>query len=159
MKRSRTSAGLLMFRKRGTGVEVLLGHPGGPYFRKKDDGFWTIPKGEVAEGEDFLTRAKIEFEEEVGVAPSGEWIDLGWTIQKGGKTVHAWAFEGDLDSTFESTSNTFDLEWPPHSGKIEQFPEIDQVQFFSMEAASQKIKAGQDVFLDRLGIALKSGGK
>ena len=135
---------------------MLLAHPGGPYFRKKDDGVWTIPKGEVAEGEDFLTRAKIEFEEEVGVAPSGEWIELGWTIQKGGKTVHAWAFEGDLDANFKSTSNTFELEWPPHSGKIEQFPVIDQVQFFSMETARQRITAAQNVVLDRLGSALNS---
>ena len=145
-----------MFRNKGAGVEVLLAHPGGPYFRKKDDGFWTIPKGEVAVGEDLLTRARIEFEEEVGVAPSGSWIELGWTVQKGGKTVHAWAFEGDLDANFKSTSNTFELEWPPHSGKMEQFPEIDQVQFFSMETARQKIKGGQDVLLNRLGSALKS---
>jgi predicted NUDIX family NTP pyrophosphohydrolase len=145
-----------MFRKRGAGVEVLLAHPGGPYFRKRDDGFWTIPKGEISKEEDFLARAKIEFEEEVGLAPSGDWIELGWTIQKGGKTVHAWAFEGDLDAGFKQTSNTFAMEWPPHSGKIEQFPEIDQVQFFSIDRAKHKIKAAQSVFLDRLGEALKS---
>jgi predicted NUDIX family NTP pyrophosphohydrolase len=155
MKRSRTSAGLLMFRRREAGIEVLLAHPGGPFFRKKDNGFWTIPKGEVPEGEDFLARARIEFEEEVGVAPSGDWIELGWTIQKGGKTVHAWAFEGNLDAKFKPTSNTFVMQWPPHSGKIEQFPEIDQVQFFSIERAKHKIKAAQGVFLDRLGQALE----
>jgi predicted NUDIX family NTP pyrophosphohydrolase len=155
MKRSRTSAGLLMFRRREAGLEVLLAHPGGPFFREKDDGFWTIPKGEVAEGDDFLVRARIEFEEEVGIAPSGGWIELGWTIQKGGKTVHAWAFEGDLDPKFKPTSNTFVMRWPPHSGKIEQFPEIDQVQFFSIERAKHKIKAAQGVFLDRLGQALE----
>lgn len=129
---------------------MLLAHPGGPFFRKKGDGFWTIPKGEVAQGEDFLARAGIEFEEEVGIAPSGDWIELGWTIQKGGKTVHAWAFEGDLDATFKPISNTFMMQWPPHSGKTEQFPEIDQVQFFSIEMAKRKIKAAQSVFLDRL---------
>jgi len=87
----------------------------------------------VAEGEDFLTRARIEFEEEVGVAPSGVWIELVWVVQKGGKIVHTWAFEGDLDASFKPTANTFEMEWPPDSGKIEQFPEIDQVQFFSIE--------------------------
>ncbi len=96
MKRSRTSAGLLMFRYRNGRLELLLAHPGGPFFRNKDEGYWTIPKGEVEEGEDLLNRAKIEFEEEVGVAPVGKWIDLGSVVQKGGKTVHAWAFEGDL---------------------------------------------------------------
>jgi len=145
-----------MFRRREVGIEVLLAHPGGPYFQRKDDGYWTIPKGELVEGEDFLTRARIEFEEEVGLAPSGDWIELGWVVQKGGKTVHAWAFEGDLDAGFEQTSNTFEMEWPPHSGKIEQFPEIDRVQFFSIETARQKIKAAQSAFLDRLSNALES---
>src|SRR2546426_85149 len=106
MPRPRTSAGLLMFRRGNGRLEVLLAHPGGPYFQKKDEGVWTIPKGEVGEGEDLLTRAKIEFQEELGITPSGEWIELGCVKQKGGKTVHAWAFEGDLEENFNLRSNT-----------------------------------------------------
>jgi predicted NUDIX family NTP pyrophosphohydrolase len=150
MARSKVSAGLLMFRTKNGMVEVLLAHPGGPYFQKKDDGYWTVPKGEIAEGEDLLTRAKIEFEEEVGVMPQGEWIELGHVKQKGGKTVHAWAFEGNLKGGFAPVSNTFELEWPPHSGRTERFPEVDRVGFFSIEDARRKMKAAQRVFLDRL---------
>src|SRR3979409_1867608 len=105
--RSKTSAGLLMFRTMRGELEVLLVHPGGPYFQKKDDGVWTIPKGEVTKAEDLLGRARIEFEEELGIAPPGDWIELGSVKQKGGKTVHAWAFEGDLPQDFELKSNTF----------------------------------------------------
>jgi predicted NUDIX family NTP pyrophosphohydrolase len=150
MTRSRTSAGLLMFRKTDHGIEVLLAHPGGPYFQKKDDGVWTVPKGETADGEDLLTRAKIEFEEEIGLRPSGNWIELGSIIQKGGKTVHAWAFEGNLPKDFVPVSNTFELEWPPRSGKMQCFPEVDRAGFFSLEAAKKKIKDAQKPFLDRL---------
>jgi predicted NUDIX family NTP pyrophosphohydrolase len=108
------SAGLLMFRRRGLDLEVLLLHPGGPYFRNKDDGVWTIPKGEAGEGEDLLSRARIEFEEELGVvAPEGKLIELGSVKQKGGKTVHAWAFEGNLPDNFMVSANTFEMEWPP----------------------------------------------
>lgn len=158
MKRSKVSAGLLMFRRRDGGLDVLLVHPGGPYFRNKDDGFWTIPKGEVVESEDPLERAKIEFEEELGisVAPTGPWIELGWVKQKGGKTVYGWAFEGDLPETFAVASNTFDLEWPPRSGKLQQFTEIDRAEFFSVEQAKVKINAAQIAFLDRLVMALDS---
>lgn len=145
-----------MFRKDKGRLEVLLAHPGGPYFQKKDDGSWTIPKGEIAEGEDLLTRAKIEFEEEVGITPQGEWIELGWVKQKGGKTVHAWAFEGNLKAGFKPVSNTFEMEWPPHSGRTERFPEIDRVAFFPIEDARRKMKAAQTIFLDRLSAALKS---
>ena len=137
-------------------VEVLLAHPGGPYFQKKDNGSWTIPKGEVIEGEDLLTRARVEFEEEVGITPEGDWIELGQVKQKGCKTVHAWAFEGNLKEGFEPVSNTFEMEWPPHSGRTERFPEIDRVSFFSIEDARRKMKTAQTVFLDRLGDALKS---
>jgi predicted NUDIX family NTP pyrophosphohydrolase len=156
MKRAKISAGLLMFRKAAGGLEVLLAHPGGPLFQKKDDGCWTVPKGEIVEGEDLLARAKIEFEEELGVTPEGEWIELGWVKQKGGKTVHAWAFEGNLKEGFEPVSNTFEMEWPPHSGRTERFPEIDRVGFFSIEEARRKMNAAQTVFLDRLSAALKS---
>src|SRR2546423_1811190 len=131
MKRSNISSGLLMFRKGNGALEVLLVHPGGPFFRNKDAGAWTIPKGEAAEGEDLLTRAQTEFEEELGVAPHGEWIDLGSVKQKGGKTVHAWAFEGDLPNDFVLKSNTFEVEWPPRSARMQTFPEVDRAEFFS----------------------------
>ena len=148
-----------MFRKKRGRLEVLLAHPGGPYFQNKDDGIWTVPKGEVGEGEDFLTRAKIEFEEELGVAPTAEeLIKLGWIKQKGGKMVHAWAMEGDLMEDFKLASNTFEMEWPPHSGKIESFPEVDRAAFFPVGMARIKIKAAQEVFLDRLIDALNCRG-
>jgi predicted NUDIX family NTP pyrophosphohydrolase len=152
--RSRISAGLLMFRRRDNKFEVLLVHPGGPFFARKDDGAWTIPKGEAAGEEDLLTRAQIEFEEELGFQPRGEWIELGSIKQKGGKTVHAWAFEGDLPGSFELKSNLFEIEWPPRSGKLKQFPEIDQALFFSEEVARRKINSAQVLFLDRLRAAL-----
>jgi len=150
--RSRTSAGLLMFRRRNDQVEFLLAHPGGPLFTRKDDGVWTIPKGEAAPGEDLLTRAQIEFEEEVGFRPKNvrDYIELGSIIQKGGKTVHAWAFEGDLPEAFECKSNLFEMEWPPHSGKRKEFPEVDQACFFSEKDARRKIKSTQVPLLDRL---------
>jgi predicted NUDIX family NTP pyrophosphohydrolase len=151
-KRSRISAGLLMFRRTDNELEVLLAHPGGPLFVRKDDGVWTIPKGEAAPGEDLLTRAQIEFEEEVGFRPEAvlDWIALGWIKQKGGKIVHAWAFEGDLPESFECKSNLFEMEWPPRSGKRKMFPEVDQARFFSDEVARRKLKSTQVPFLDRL---------
>jgi predicted NUDIX family NTP pyrophosphohydrolase len=153
---SKVSAGLLMFRNGPTGLEVLLVHPGGPYFQKKDAGAWTIPKGEVGEGEDLLTRAQTEFEEELGIKPSGDWIELGSVKQKGGKVVHAWAFEGDLRDDFQLKSNTFQLEWPPRSGRLQTFPEIDKAAFFSVEEAKEKINVAQAVLLDRLSALLAS---
>ena len=150
MGRSKTSAGLLMFRRRNGELEVLLVHPGGPYFQSKDDGAWTIPKGEVAEGEDLLTRARIEFEEELGFSPSGDWIELGSIKQQGGKTVFAWAFAGELEEDFQLASNTFEMEWPPRSGKVRQFPEVDRASFFPPEEARRKINMAQTVFFDRL---------
>jgi predicted NUDIX family NTP pyrophosphohydrolase len=145
-----------MFRRAKGELEVLLVHPGGPLFARKDDGVWTIPKGEAAPGEDLLTRAQIEFEEEVGFRPENvqPWIELGWIKQKGGKIVHGWAFEGDLSESFECKSNLFELEWPPRSGKYQEFPEVDQACFFSEEVARRKIKAAQAPFLDRLRDAL-----
>jgi predicted NUDIX family NTP pyrophosphohydrolase len=139
-----------MFRRKNTDLEVLLVHPGGPYFQNKDDGAWTIPKGEVAEGEDLLARARIEFAEELGFAASGSWLGLGSVKQKGGKIVHAWAFAGDLGDDFKVVSNTFEVEWPPRSGKVQRFPEIDRASFFPVEEARRKINAAQTAFLDRL---------
>ena len=140
-----------MFQKRNGNLKVLLVHPGGPFWRNKDKGAWTIPKGEVGENEDLFTRAKIEFEEELGFAPSTEtWINLGSIKQKGGKIVHAWAFSGDLPADFELRSNTFELEWPPRSGHKQSFPEIDRAEFFPLEEARQKINPAQVQFLDRL---------
>jgi predicted NUDIX family NTP pyrophosphohydrolase len=140
-------------------LDVLLVHPGGPYFRNKDVGAWTIPKGEIAEGEDLLTRARTEFEEELGIpapAASANWIELGSVKQKGGKTVHAWAFEGNLPDAFAIASNTFDLEWPPRSGSVRPFPEIDRAEFFPIEKARAKINEAQLAFLDRLIEALRT---
>jgi predicted NUDIX family NTP pyrophosphohydrolase len=158
MKRSKTSAGLLMFRRRHGELEVLLVHPGGPFFRNKDDGSWTIPKGEAAEEERLLERAVIEFKEELGidVLATRPWIELGCVKQKGGKTVHAWAFESDLPESFVIVSNTFNLEWPPRSGKTQPFTEIDRAEFFSVEKAKVKINVAQIAFLDRLVAALDS---
>jgi predicted NUDIX family NTP pyrophosphohydrolase len=148
--RSTISAGLLMFRRRGNAFEVLLVHPGGPFFARKDEGTWTIPKGEIPPGEDLLTRAQIEFEEELGIKPTGNWIALGSIKQKGGKIVHAWGFEGDLPDHFELKSNTFEIEWPPCSGKLKSFPEVDRAGFFREEIARSKIILAQVSFLDRL---------
>jgi len=158
--RSRISAGLLMFRRRDNELEFLLAHPGGPFFARKDQGVWTIPKGEAAPGEDLLTRAQIEFEEEVGFRPENvqRWIGLGWIRQKGGKIVHAWAFQGELPEAFECKSNLFELEWPPRSGKYQQFPEVDQACFFSDEISRRKLKPAQIPFLDRLRVAVGDGG-
>jgi predicted NUDIX family NTP pyrophosphohydrolase len=146
-----------MFRRRNNQLEVLLAHPGGPFFVRKDDGAWTIPKGEAVPGEDLLTRAQIEFEEEVGIRPENirDWIKLGSIKQKGGKIVHAWAFEGDLPDSFQCKSNLFEMEWPPHSGRRKKFPEVDQACFFSEEVARRKIKPTQVPLLDRLQTAIK----
>lgn len=157
MKRSKTSAGLLMFRRKSRAVEVLLVHPGGPFFRNKDEGAWTVPKGEVAENEDRIARARMEFREELGIEPgAAELIELGSVKQAGGKTVHAWAFEGTLPGDFAVASNRFTMEWPPRSGRRAEFPEIDRAEFFSMETAKGKINAAQVPFLDRLMSALSA---
>jgi predicted NUDIX family NTP pyrophosphohydrolase len=154
---SLVSGGLLMFRRRGDALEVLLVHPGGPFFAKKDEGVWSIPKGEALPDEELLVRAQIEFEEEVGLRPSGNWIELGSIKQKGGKTVYAWAFEGDLPDSFKLKSNTFEIEWPPRSGKLKQFPEVDGAEFFTEDVARRKIKPAQIVLLDRLHERLRQG--
>jgi len=152
--RGRVSAGLLMFRRKSGAFEVLLVHPGGPFFENKDEGAWTIPKGEAGPGEDLLTRAQIEFEEELGIRPHGNWIPLGSIEQKGGKIVHAWAFEGDLDDAFKLKSNSFEMEWPPRSRSMKQFPEVDRAEFFAEETAIRKINPAQVILLDRLRAAL-----
>ena len=145
------SAGLLLFRRPPSGLEVLLVHPGGPYFRDRDDGWWTVPKGLVGAGEEPLAAARREFEEETSFEPptDAEYLDLGAVKQKGGKVVQAWAIEGDCDPA-RMRSNTFSLEWPPRSGKMREFPEIDRAAFFTMEEARRKINAVQVALLDRL---------
>jgi predicted NUDIX family NTP pyrophosphohydrolase len=149
-KRARTSAGLLMFRRAPDGLEFLLVHPGGPFFARKDEGSWMIPKGEAAEGEDLLTRARIEFAEELGFEPKGDLVSLGWIQQKGGKVVHAWAIEGELPADFVLRSNTFEMEWPPRSGRLQTFPEVDRAEFFSGAIARRKINPAQVALLERL---------
>jgi predicted NUDIX family NTP pyrophosphohydrolase len=139
-----------MFRHKGEAIEFLLVHPGGPFWKNKDRGAWTIPKGEVQLGEDLLERAQIEFEEELGLKPSGNFIPLGWIKQKGGKTVHAWGFEGDLPKHFELNSNRFQIEFPPRSGKFREFPEIDRAEFFPLHVARDKINPAQVPFPERV---------
>jgi predicted NUDIX family NTP pyrophosphohydrolase len=146
---AKISAGLLMYRMRNSELEFLLVHPGGPFWKGKDAGAWTIPKGEIQPDEDPLTAAKREFEEELGFKPQGEFIELTPIKQKGGKIVRAWAFQGDCDPA-QTRSNTFTLEWPPSSGRMSAFPEIDQVAFFNLNQASQKINAAQTGFLIEL---------
>jgi predicted NUDIX family NTP pyrophosphohydrolase len=140
----------MMFRGKRDSLEVLLVHPGGPFFAKKDEGAWTIPKGEATHGEDLLARAQTEFEEELGIKPAGDWSPLGSVKQKGGKFVHAWAVEGDLPEPFQLRSNLFEIEWPPRSGKLKKFPEIDRAEFFPEKIARSKINPAQTLFLDRL---------
>jgi predicted NUDIX family NTP pyrophosphohydrolase len=149
--RTPTSAGLLVYRRGAGGIEVLLVHPGGPFFARKDAGAWSIPKGEADSGEDLITRAQIEFREELGIEPpAGQLRELGSVKQKGGKTVHGWAIEGDLPTGFRLHSNSFELEWPPHSGRNRSFPEIDRAEFLPLEVARKKINPAQAVLLDRL---------
>jgi predicted NUDIX family NTP pyrophosphohydrolase len=143
------SAGLLMFRKSGNDLEVLLVHPGGPFWAKKDLGAWSIPKGLVDENEDKLAAARREFTEETSLVASEPFIDLGMVRQKSGKPVYAWAFEGNCDPS-QLKSNTFTLEWPPRSKQMREFPEIDQWRFFSVAEARQKINQAQATFVDRL---------
>lgn len=145
-----------MYRRRNGRVEVLLAHPGGPYFTRKDDGYWTIPKGEIEAGEAQLETAIREFKEEVGVTvnPDGRFLALGSIRQRGGKLVYAWAVEGDYDATRPLPNSTFEMEWPPHSGQRRQFPEVDQLDFFALAQARVKLKDTQLPFLDRLEAAL-----
>jgi predicted NUDIX family NTP pyrophosphohydrolase len=138
-----------MFRRRENGPEVLLVHPGGPFWARKDLGAWTIPKGELEDGEDELATAQREFEEETGIPPSGPFLPLGSVKQKGGKVVHAWAFEGDC-APETIRSNTFKVEWPARSGQWREFAEVDRAEWFALEAARQRINPAQVPLLDAL---------
>ena len=144
-----TSAGLLLYRLGADGLEVLLAHPGGPFWARRDEGAWTLPKGEVHEGEEPQAAALREFREETGHEPSGELLPLGEIRQKSGKRVLAWACAGDLDPA-QLRSNTFELEWPPRSGRMRAFPEVDRVSWFTPDAARTKLLPAQAPFLDRL---------
>jgi predicted NUDIX family NTP pyrophosphohydrolase len=147
----RVSAGILLFREREGRLEVLLGHPGGPFFAKKDEGSWTVLKGEADPGEELPAVARREFAEETGQEPPDDtMLELGEVRQRGGKTVVAWALAGDLDPA-EAQSNTFEMEWPPRSGRTGEFPEIDRVGWFDLETARSKILPAQVPLLDRLG--------
>lgn len=145
----RTSAGIALFRRRAGSIEVLLVHPGGPLWSGKDDGAWSFPKGELMEGEDPLLVAKRELREETGVAGEGEPVALGSVTQKGGKVVHLWALEGDCDAG-AITSNTFIMEWPPKSGRQQEFPEVDRAGWFTPDDARRKLIEAQRPFVDRL---------
>ena len=146
---ARLAAGLLMYRRRATGLEVLLVHPGGPYWAHKDDGAWTLPKGEHGADEQPIDAAKREFREETGMEPRGELHPLGSVRLRSGKTIAAWAFAGDCDPA-TLCSNSFSMEWPPRSGQQRSFPEIDRAAWFPIVVAGTKLIPAQRAFLDRL---------
>jgi predicted NUDIX family NTP pyrophosphohydrolase len=149
------SAGLLMYRLKDSGPEVLIAHMGGPFHAKKDAGHWSIPKGEYETGEDPLETAKREFQEELGSPPpEGELINLDTVEQSNNKTVTAWAVEGDLDAS-RTISNTFEMEWPPRSGKMQEFSEIDKAGWFRLPEAAAKLIPAQAEFIERLANKLK----
>ncbi|WP_038959612.1 NUDIX domain-containing protein [Bradyrhizobium japonicum] len=143
------SAGILLFRRSGGTLQVLLGHPGGPFWRRKDRGAWTIPKGLVSDGETLVSAARREFAEETGHGVTVEAIGLGEARQPSGKVVHVWAASDDWDAA-DLRSNTFEMEWPPRSGRQQTFPEIDRVDWFEIAEARSKILKGKTIFLDRL---------
>ncbi|HXT12726.1 MAG TPA: NUDIX domain-containing protein [Candidatus Angelobacter sp.] len=143
------SAGMLMYRTREGELEFLLAHPGGPFWKDRDAGAWTIPKGEIQPGEEPLAAAQREFEEETGLKAQGNFIELKPITQKGGKIVHAWAFEGECDTACVR-SNTFRMEWPPRSGRFQTCPEVDRACFFRMAEAKHKINPAQVAFLEEL---------
>ncbi len=151
----RLSPGLLMYRIKDGALQVLLAHPGGPFFQKKDEGAWSIPKGEPNSDEDLLVTTQREFEEETGVKSVGPFLPLKPIQQKGGKIVHAWAFEGDCDP-YATKSNTFTMEWPPKSGRQQEFPEIDRAEFFDLVTARKKIKAGQYALIEELATVVEN---
>jgi predicted NUDIX family NTP pyrophosphohydrolase len=154
---ARRSAGILLFRGSAPELEVLLVHPGGPLWARRDAGAWSIPKGEYEEDEEPAAAALREFTEELGSPPpEGELIDLGEVRQRSGKLVRAWALPGDLDAS-AIRSNTFALEWPPRSGRIGEFPEVDRAEWFTLDAARERINPGQVPLLDRLAHAV--GGR
>lgn len=151
--RTSVSSGLLLFRRTPDGLEVFLAHPGGPFWARRDAGAWTIPKGLVDEGEDLLAAARREFHEETAISPSGPFVPLGSITQKAGKTVHAWAWEGDADPDM-IVSNTTRIEWPRGSGKWETIPEVDRCAWFDLSAAREKINPAQAELLERLATAV-----
>jgi predicted NUDIX family NTP pyrophosphohydrolase len=153
---NKRSAGLLLYRRTAGGIEVLLGHPGGPFWRNKDMGSWSIPKGLIGAGESPLAAAKREFVEETGYKPRGKSLPLGAAKQPGGKIVHVWAVEDNWDAALLK-SNMFEMEWPPGSGRRQSFPELDRAAWLSLAEARAKLLKGQVVFLDRLVEAL--GGR
>ena len=147
--RTAISAGVLLFRRRDGAIEVFLAHPGGPFWAKRDGGAWTIPKGVVGDGEELLDAARRELREETGLAPLGPFVPLGSIKQKAGKTVHAWACEGDADAA-TVTSNDTSVEWPRGSGKWMTYPEVDRCEWFGIDAARKKINPAQEELLERL---------
>jgi len=146
---AKTSAGILLFTRKPH-LQVLLVHPGGPYWQNKDEEAWSIPKGEVEEHEDLLDAAKREFHEELGFVPEGSYRNLGSVKQKGGKTVHGWAVEYQIPDDYIFAPNHFEMEWPPNSGKTESFPEINRIEYFPPFEAKKKINPAQSVFINRL---------
>jgi len=147
---AKRSAGILMYRGKGPKLELLLVHPGGPFWAKKDQGAWSVPKGEYEPGEDPIAVARREFEEELGrPPPQGSFIELGELVQPSRKVITAFAVQGDLDPT-KLTSNHFELEWPPKSGRKQSFPEVDRAAWFTPAEAREKIQSGQAPFIDRL---------
>ncbi|MBN1607389.1 MAG: NUDIX domain-containing protein [Polyangiaceae bacterium] len=146
---AKTSAGLLMYRSASAGLEVLLVHPGGPFWKHRDQGAWSIPKGEVNPDEPLLQAAMREFREETALEPRGPFLSLGAVRLSGGKRVHAWAFEGDCDPQ-AIQSNTFEVEWPPHSGRRATFPEVDRAAFYTIAAARRALHPAQARLIDRL---------
>lgn len=154
---SRTSAGVLLYRVRDGALQVLLVHPGGPFWAKKDLGAWSVPKGEVRGDEAPLDAARREFQEETGTRPEGDFVALSPVRQKGGKMVHAWAVAGDIDPD-GIRSNTFEMEWPPRSGRTQEFPEVDRAGWFPLREARERILASQTPLLDELARLVADSG-
>jgi predicted NUDIX family NTP pyrophosphohydrolase len=146
---ARESAGLVVYRMRDNGLEFLLAHPGGPFWKNKDAGAWTIPKGEIQEGEEPLLAARREFKEELSIEAAGEFVQLAPIKQKAGKIVRAWALQADFDLN-SVKSNTFSVEWPPRSGRTVEFPEVDKVAYFDFETAKTKINPAQIALLEQV---------
>ena len=146
---NKKSAGILLYRQADNGLEVFLVHPGGPYWAKKDEGAWSLPKGEFAEGEDALQAARREFNEETGFAIDGVFMELTPLKQPSGKIIYAWAVEGEIDAS-SVKSNLFSMEWPPKSGRLQEFPEVDRGGWFTIAQAREKLRSGQVGFLEEL---------
>lgn len=153
--KSRVSAGLLMYRFQEGDLQIFLAHPGGPLYQNKDAGCWTIPKGESPPGEPLQDAAVREFEEETGIQPHGPYLELGSITQKGGKRVYGWAFQDNLEPSQPVRSNLFEMQWPPGSGCMRSFPEVDRAQFFSLLEGKEKLKNAQWPLVERLVSALR----